>query len=60
MFIFLGVLGLIPWTFIWVLVLATIFGLGNVSIKVNLIFVLGITVVQNKIGVEPSSGVGFG
>ena len=42
MFIFLGVLGLIPWAFIWVLFLAPNFGLGNVSLKLNLIFVLGI------------------
>lgn len=37
-----AVVGFIPWIFLWVLVIAPLVGLGQLSIKVHLIFVLGI------------------
>jgi hypothetical protein len=41
-FMLLGILGLIPWAFIWVLVIAPLVGLGSLPVKVHLIPVLGI------------------
>lgn len=41
-FILLGILGLIPWAFIWVLVVAPLVGLGNLPVKGHLIPILGI------------------
>ncbi len=37
-----AVVGFIPWVFLWVLVIAPLIGLGQLSVKMHLIFVLGI------------------
>ncbi len=41
----IAVIGFVPWIFLWVLVIAPLVGLGHVSIKIHLIFILGVPII---------------
>jgi accessory gene regulator protein AgrB len=40
-----AVVGFIPWIFLWVLVIAPLVGLGQLSIKMHLFFILGLPII---------------